>query len=139
MKVYNGEGIVLGRLGSTVAKQALLGEEVHVVNCEKVIISGAKTVAISRALRRRNLKGHPFRSQTHSRLPDHFVRRSIRGMLPWKNARGKEAFHHIMCYNGIPASFQQSEFIVLSKESKDKFPHLKYITIGEVCKQIGGK
>ena len=43
MKIYNGESMILGRLAARVAKDALLGEEVKVVNCDKVIISGRKT------------------------------------------------------------------------------------------------
>ena len=43
MKIYNGEGMILGRLAAIAAKEALLGEEVKVVNCEKVIISGKRS------------------------------------------------------------------------------------------------
>src|SRR3990167_2421450 len=100
MKIYNGENMVLGRLAARVAKDALLGEEVKVVNCEKIIISGAKAVTFARAKQKRGRGGHPVRSQTHSRLPDRWVRRTVRGMLPWKQARGKEAFKRIMCYKG---------------------------------------
>ena len=42
MKIYNGENMLLGRLASRVAKDALLGEEVKVINCDKVIVSGKK-------------------------------------------------------------------------------------------------
>ena len=40
MKVIDGTNAVLGRLASYAAKQALLGEEIVIVNCEKVIITG---------------------------------------------------------------------------------------------------
>src|SRR3989344_7897328 len=103
MKIYNGEGMVLGRLAARVAKDALMGEEVKVVNCEKVIISGSQTLTYALAKQKRDRGGHPMRRQTHSRLPERWVRRSIRGMLPWKQARGKEAFDRIMCYRGVPA------------------------------------
>ena len=48
MKIYNGEGMLLGRLATRVAKDALLGEEVQVVNCEKIIVSGKKTVTFAK-------------------------------------------------------------------------------------------
>ena len=83
--------MILGRLAARVAKDALLGEEVKVINCEKVVVSGAKPVTFERAKQKRGRYGHPHRSQTHSRLPDKWVRRSIRGMLPWKQARGKRS------------------------------------------------
>ena len=139
MKIYNGENMILGRLAARVAKDALLGEEVKVINCEKVIVSGAKPVTFERAKQKRGRYGHPHRSQTHSRLPDKWVRRSIRGMLPWKQARGKEAYKLIMCYVGSPAEFSGKELITLNDSSKNKLPNLKYTTIGEICRHIGGK
>lgn len=139
IKIYNGEGMILGRLAARVAKDALLGEEVKVVNCEKIVISGAKPVTFARAAQKRGRYGHPHRSQTHSRLPDKWVRRSIRGMLPWKQARGKEAYKQVMCYIGMPAEFAEKELITLNDSSQNKLPNLKYTTIGEICRHIGGK
>ena len=139
MKIYNGENMILGRLAARVAKDALLGEEVKVVNCEKIIISGAKPVTFARATQKRGRYGHPHRSQTHSRLPDRWVRRTIRGMLPWKQARGKEAYELIMCYIGVPAEYAGKELIPLTHSSQSKLPNLKSTTIGEICPHIGGK
>ncbi len=139
MKIYNGENMILGRLAARVAKDALMGEEVKVVNCEKIVISGAKPVTFARAAQKRGRYGHPHRSQTHSRLPDKWVRRTIRGMLPWKQARGKEAYKQVMCYTGLPAEFAGKELITLSDSSQSKLPNLKYATIGEICHHIGGK
>ncbi len=131
--------MILGRLAAIVAKEALLGEEVKVVNCEKVVISGNKVTTVFNAWKRRQRKGYPPKSQKLSRLPDRFVRRAIRGMLPWKVARGKEAFRRIMCYKGIPGELAGNEFIIVQKASVNKLPTLKFITIGEICRQIGGK
>ena len=139
MKIYNGEGMVLGRLAARVAKDALMGEEVKVVNCEKVIISGAKVNTFAWAKQKRGRGGHPMRRQTHSRLPDRWVRRSIRGMLPWKQARGKEAFTRIMCYKGVPSECASQEMITLNDASVKKLPNLKYTTIEEMCRYLGGK
>lgn len=139
MKIYNGDGIILGRLASIAAKQALLGEEVRVVNAEKVIISGARKIIMERELQKRKSKGHPLRSQTYSRLPDRFVRRSIRGMLPWKTARGKEAYHRIFCYRGVPAEFAAAGLVKLETESVAKLPSLKYTTVGAVCEALRGR
>ncbi len=139
MKIYNGEGIILGRLGSAVAKDALMGEEIQIVNAEKVIVSGNKVNSVAAYKRKRELKGYPLKSQTHSRLPEYYVRRSIRGMLPWKTARGKEAYKQIMCHRGIPIGLQGKEMITLNNATVKKLPTLKYITIGEICKTLGGK
>ncbi len=139
MKIYNGEGMVLGRLAARVAKDALMGEEVKIVNCEKVVISGAKVNTFALAKQKRGRGGHPMRRQTHSRLPDRWVRRSIRGMLPWKQARGKEAFTRIRCYKGVPSECTSQEMITLNDASVKKLPNLKYTTIGEMCRHLGGK
>ncbi len=139
MKIYNGENMILGRLAAAVAKDALLGEEVAVINCEKVVISGRKSNTFARELQRRKRKGYPLKSQARSRLPDRFVRRGIRGMLPWKTARGKEAFRRIMCYMGTPKNVDLKDVITLKNASAAKLPTLKYTTVGEVCTQLGGK
>ena len=42
MIVVDAKDSILGRVAAYVAKQALKGEEVAVVNCNKIIISGKK-------------------------------------------------------------------------------------------------
>ena len=76
MKIYNGEGVLLGRLATRVAKDALLGEEVRVVNCDQVIISGKKINTFAREKQRRARKGYPLKSAKLPRLSDRIVRRS---------------------------------------------------------------
>ena len=111
MKIYDGAGMILGRLAVHVAKDALLGEKVNVVNCEKVVISGKKTKTFANEKQKRKRKGYPLKSAKHTRLPDRFVRRAIRGMLPWKQTRGREAFKKVMCYRGVPEEFAEQEQI----------------------------
>lgn len=139
MKIYNGEGIILGRLASLVAKDVLLGEEVRIVNCEKVFISGKKENTQAHEKQRRDRKGYPLKSAKFSRLPDRFVRRSVRGMLPWKEYRGREAFKRVLCFIGLPEEFASQHLISAHKESVKKLPSLKYTTVGEICRALGGK
>ena len=139
MKIYNGEGMVLGRLATIVAKNALLGEEVNVVNCEKVVVSGDKVKVVANEKKKRERKGYPLKSAKHTRLPDRFVRRTIRGMLPWKKTRGKDAYKNVMCFIGIPEAAKDKELIVIKDAAASKLSTLKYITVGEVCKRLGGK
>ena len=139
MKVYNGEGMILGRLAAKAAKEVLLGEEVRIVNCEKIVISGNKDNTFKREKERRDRKGYPLKSAKFSRLPERFVRRTVRGMLPWKFPRGKEAFKRIMCYRGVPEELGKLEIISLSEASGSKLPNLKYTTVGAVCQRLSGK
>jgi len=139
MKIYDGKNVMLGRVASTVAKELLLGQEIHVVNCEKIIISGKKVFTFALEKQKRDRRGYPLKSQKYSRLPDRFVRRAIRGMLPWKFNRGKEAFKNLKCHIGVPPGLANENAIKLTKESAEKLPTLYYTTVGETCKHLGGK
>lgn len=131
--------MILGRMAAVIAKASLLGEEVNVVNCEKMVVSGRKTNTVAQEKQKRDRKGYPLKSAKFSKLPDRYVRRTIRGMVPWKQARGKEAYKRVMCYIGIPAGLADKEMITIKEASMKKLPTLKYMTVGEVCKRLGGK
>ncbi len=139
MKIYNGENMILGRIASLAAKDALLGEEVKIVNCEKVVISGRKANTLALQLERRKRKAHPMRSQSISRLPERYVRRAVRGMVPRKTARGREAWKRILCYRGLPDEFAGKEMIAPEKASAAKLPTLYYMYVGNLCRQLGWK
>ena len=49
----------LGRLGSVVAKRLLSGEEINIINAEKVMISGNRDTTLSkyRSMKRERVKG----------------------------------------------------------------------------------
>ena len=139
MKIYNGEEMLLGRLASVVAKDLLLGETVNIVNCEKVLVSGHREKVLANEKQKRERKGYPLKSANFSRLPDRFVRRTVRGMLPWKKPRGKEVFANLMCYMGVPEEFKDKELITIKTASVKKLPTLKYVDVGDVCKSLGWK
>lgn len=139
LKVYDGAGLLLGRLASIAAKQALLGDEVRVVNCEKIIISGKRKNVLVHEHQRYNRIGYPLKGPKVSRLPHLFVRRSIRGMLPRKQSRGRVALKRVLCYIGVPEEFQKEQLITLEKASAGKLPNLYYVTLADVCQQLGAK
>ncbi len=72
-------------------------------------------------------------------MSDRFVRRAIRGMLPWDKTRGREAFKRIMCYTTVPEELQGKETITIEDASVKKLPTLKYVTVKEICQHLGGK
>ncbi len=144
--IVNAEGQILGRLATFVAKKALLGEEMIVVNAEKAIISGRKEDILARELAKLNIKniGNYRKGPFHQRRPDKFVRRSIRGMLPYKKARGREALKRVMVYIGIPENeIKKNHNINIKKEKiqdlKLKKREVNGISVGELCASIGGK
>jgi large subunit ribosomal protein L13 len=57
VKVYDAEQMVVGRLGSKVAKAALLGDTIVIVNAEKAILTGDRRslIIMEREVRHSNL------------------------------------------------------------------------------------
>ncbi|MFH1788757.1 MAG: 50S ribosomal protein L13 [Candidatus Altiarchaeota archaeon] len=144
--IVDADGLILGRLASFVVKKALKGETIIIVNAEKAVISGKKEDIIGRNLAKLEIKnkGNYRRGPFHYRRPDRYVRKSIRGMLPTEKTRGQEAFKKIMVYIGFPKEvIAKKQGIDASKEKLVKPKVLSknlnnYLTVGELCKAIGG-
>lgn len=128
---------IVGRIGAYAAKQALLGKTINIVNAEKAIVSGAKKTTITEAKRKKAM-GVPRKGPYQSKLPDRYVRRIIRGMLPYKQPRGRAAYERIMCFIGDPAVIE-GERITLPGADAAKLPNLKRLTVGRICEELGGK
>ncbi|MEK6898300.1 MAG: 50S ribosomal protein L13 [Nanoarchaeota archaeon] len=128
MKIIDGKDAVLGRLAVYAAKEALKGEEIIVVNCNEIIISGNKKDIKEKLEEKRTKIGSGQRGPKHSRLNYMIVKRVIRGMLPnaRRNGRGREAYKKIKCYNEIPREYESSEKIKFN-EKKIKFIKMRDI------------
>lgn len=126
---------LIGRVGTKAAKAALEGEEVILVNCEKAVISGAKAHVLGQ-FKRKSSMGVPKKGPFQPRMADRLVRKKIRGMLPYKTARGKEAYSRVMCYIGVPEQFADKKLKVIEEASADKLPLPKRVTVEEVCKVL---
>ena len=99
--VIDGEGLILGRLSSMVAKRLLAGEQIELVNAEKIVVSGAKKMIIEREKEFLGVGGHE-KGPVHYRQPHRIVRKTIRGMLPHRKAHGREAFRRLKVHIGVP-------------------------------------
>ncbi|MFH1836096.1 MAG: 50S ribosomal protein L13 [Methanobacteriota archaeon] len=145
--IVDAQDLVLGRMASFVAKTALKGENIVVVNAEKALVSGKRDDIIRRNMAKLDIKnkGNFTKGPYHQRRPDKYVRSAIKGMLPHQKPRGIEAFNNIMVYIGFPKEVIEKDLkIQVSKEEVVKPPHLsknldKYITVGELCTSIGGR
>src|SRR3989344_7942561 len=107
--VIDGTNAILGWLASYDAKQSLLGKNISILHCEKVVLSGNRstTVAAYKELRAKggsSQKGPYFPTQ-----PAMIVKRTIRGMLSHKEGRGAAAFKRIRCYEGMPKEFAEAK------------------------------
>ncbi len=128
MKIINGKNTVLGRLATFVAKEALRGEEVSVVNCEEIIITGNKKNLREEFFEKRSKVGSSQKGPKVSRDIEKYVKRTIRGMLPnHREGRGKEALKKIKCYKGVPKELEEKEMIEIKSKPKYKYRKLKEI------------
>lgn len=134
--IIDATNLILGRFAATAAKRALLGEKVVVVNCEKAVMTGNKRDILTRYRQKREM-GQPTKGPFILRRPDMFVRRTIRGMLPYKQEKGRKAFERVMCYLGVPEEFKDKKLETIEKANIVKVPTLKYMAIGALCKEMG--
>jgi large subunit ribosomal protein L13 len=138
-EIVDATNLILGRMASYVAKKALNGNRMIVVNAEHAVISGTKERVVARAklkLRTRTL-GNLEKSPTHPRKPDGYVRRVIRGMLPWKKTSGKEAFHRVRVYIGTPDEYKGRPGTRIPDADASKL-RVPYITVARLSEEIGG-
>lgn len=136
--IIDANNLILGRLGTYAAKKALLGEKIDIVNCENSVVTGDRA-RIFKDYDQKLKMGIPAKGPFTRRMPDRFVKRSIRGMLPYKKERGRIAFKNIKCYMGVPDSFKNQKFDTIKDANVEKVPNLKYISVKEICKHIGAK
>jgi len=136
--VIDAENHIMGRLASIIAKRLLNGENIVVVNAEKIVITGSKKWIqdhYTQKIHRRTLTA-PWKGPFQPRRPDRFFKRVVRGMLPWKTPRGRTAYKRLRVYIGIPDELKNSEFEKI-KDIINKKPLARVFTLGELCRRIG--
>jgi len=133
--VVDAEGLILGRMCSKVAKKLLNGEEVVILNSEKTVLSGKRKSKIAEAKQFLEV-GAPKRGPFHYRRPDMIVKKTVRGMLPFKQPKGKKAFANLRVYMGVPFEFkdQKTERFAETEAAKLKGPKL---TLADLAKELG--
>jgi large subunit ribosomal protein L13 len=144
-QLFDATDKILGRFCSQVAKKALLGEYVVIINAKDSIISGTKRDIHEKFLAKLNISTatNPLRGPFHERRPDTFMRRVIKQMLPRKKVRGKEALKRVHVYiSDIPERFKNRyQNLIPSEVYKAEKTRLsyynKYITLENLCTRIG--
>ncbi|MBI4448054.1 50S ribosomal protein L13 [Candidatus Woesearchaeota archaeon] len=137
--IIDATNLILGRLSSFAAKKALQGENVDIINAEKSVISGNKVDIFENYKRFREMGG-PFHGPFSPRKADVIVRRTIRGMLPHKQPRGKEAFKRIRCFIGVPKDFEGKKFETIKEANRTNLTKTtSYLTIQQVSRKLGAK
>lgn len=133
--LVNADGLILGRMASKVAKRLLNGETVIIVNAEKAVLSGKKKSKVAEAKEFLEV-GAPMRGPFHYRRPDRILRKTVRGMLPFKQPKGKMAYKKLKVFMGVPEDLKGQQMITLkeAQAAKLKGPHL---TLAELAKEVG--
>lgn len=139
MTVIDAKGLILGRLASTVAKQLLSGDEkIYIVNAEHAVVSGSKATTLKEYKDCRDRGSREFGPYFPKR-PDRILKRTIRGMLPYKRARGRDAMSRLRVYVGVPMELRDAEMITLEKADMNRLSSNKYVELGDVSLKLGGK
>ncbi|MFQ3319516.1 MAG: large subunit ribosomal protein L13 [Natronomonas sp.] len=129
--VVDARDCIMGRVASQVAQRALDGERVAVVNAERAVITGNEE-DIMEVYRKRSEIGSD-KGPNYPKRPDRIFKRGIRGMVPYKETRGREAFSNIRVYMANP--YDDAE--VLEDTSLDRLSNIKFLSLGEISEKLG--
>ena len=131
--IVDAEEAIVGRLAAKIAKELLKGEDITIINSEKAIITGNPDAIMERFFLKRE-KGDPNKGPFYPRQPDKLLKRTIRGMLPYKKDRGKKALSRLKVFIGNPDNLKGEK---ISKTEEDI--KCKYMTVKDLCKKLGAK
>ncbi len=137
MRVIDGSDMVLGRFCSYIAKELLeKKEEIVIVNAEKATVTGRKGYTIGRYKVERDV-GSVRKGPRYPKEPDRILRRTVRGMLPMKTTRGKDAFKNLKVFIGVPKEYSES---AIEKHDEFKNKHVSNVlSLYEISRELGSK
>jgi large subunit ribosomal protein L13 len=136
MTVIDASGHVMGRLSSFVAKRLLQGEEIHIVNAEKAIITGDSDSIFKEYQTMREI-GSQRKGPFPPKRPDRILKRTVRGMIPYQKPRGRAAFKKLRVHIGVPSELEKEKLERIEKACEITTPH--YIQLAELSKRLGSK
>jgi len=132
--VINASGCVVGRLASNIAERVLDGEEVRVVNSENAIVTGDKNEVLQR-YRDKYHRGTQRKGPHYPRTPHRIVKRTVRGMVPHQEARGREAMKRLKCEIGVPREVDASDAV--TPDEAEPRSEVENVTIKEISRDLG--
>jgi len=141
MTVLDATDQVLGRFASVVAKRLLKGEEIHVVNAEKALITGGRSALLAEYWEKQHMGSTASRMRGkgpfYPRRSDRILRRVIRGMLPYQTPHGKVALRRLRVYIGVPPEVagQTAEKVAEASQVRTA----RFIRLGELSERLGGR
>ncbi|WP_299330567.1 50S ribosomal protein L13 [Haloplanus sp.] len=130
--VVDARDCIMGRVASEVAQHALDGDRVAVINAEHAVITGNEESTMETYRKRAELGSDsgPY----YPKRPDRIFKRSIRGMLPYKKPRGRDAFKGVRVYVGNPFD---EDGRVLEETSLNRLSNINFVSLGDISEQLG--
>lgn len=139
--VVDAKDHLVGRLASYVAKEALNGQRVVIVRCERALVSGSlyRNKLKVMDFRNKRMSTNPKKGPIHQRSPAQMLLRKVRGMLPHKKALGAAALGRVKCFDGCPLNYNNTKKFVVRDALKcvRLKPRSRYCCIGDVAEQCG--
>ncbi len=133
--VVEARDCILGRVASEVAQRALAGERIAIVNAEDAIITGDREDIFDTYRTRLHIGSD--RGPYYPKRPDGIFKRAVRGMLPYKKERGREALSNVRVYVGNPYEDDGEEPVVLEGTSLDRLSNIRFVALHEISEQLG--
>ena len=144
--VFNADGLIMGRLASTVAELLLKAarddrdDKVIIINSEKAIVSGRPRSVLNTYQAKYKLN-HPRKGPFFPRMPDMIMKRTVRGMLPYQRKNvGRRAIRNLKVEIGCPSHLESD--LPDGHESGDDskirraLPD-RFILLGEISANLG--
>merc|ERR1719506_2417959 len=91
--------------------------------------------------RRKRHQGNPKKGPFHYRAPSKILWRTVRGMVPYKTARGAAAMDRLKTYDGIPHPYDKKMRMVVPQALKilRLKPNRKFCKLGDLASSAGWK
>jgi len=136
MATIDAKDMIIGRMASQLAKKALNGEEINIVNCEEAVIVGSPDLVVLKYRTNMN-RGTPRSGPFVPKQPNMLLKRMIRGMFSYKRERGADAYKRVMCYMGVPENLKNEPLTKIEKANVKETRNVQYIKLKDLCKQLG--
>lgn len=137
--IVDGKNLIAGRLASKVAKAAVKGEKVLVLNAEEVVIVGNKKNILEKFYTRTHASvlSNPHYGPKYDRIPSKILRRMVKGMLPNGPRARERCIKLVTIYNSTPKLMPKEEVITFKEIEFDG--HKNHITLKELGTLLGAK
>ena len=136
MAVIDADGHVMGRLSSKVAERLINGEEIIIVNAEKAIITGKREMVFGEYKQKKD-RGKIIRGPFYPRRADLILKKTVKGMLPFKTSTGRESYRRLRVYVGVPKEYATAQLEKIDVAIRPRTE--KYVRLGDVSAYLGSK